>query len=649
MSHLSFAPYRLQRYSSETLIEVFRNLPATITSLDIGNNTLGRRPAFELAEALKKIPASVKCLNLFGNYLHEKSLEELELIFSALPQKLERLILDGNQLWGKNASVALKKLPTSLKSLSLSEISFSFLENDITGLSEEQIQLTLNAIPKTIHELDLKGLELGLLSEEKLQIFLEALPPELKHLGLSFTSLNHRSIDSLIQLFHTLPITLRSLNLGANDLNRYTIEELERLFSHLPTTLESLDLSNIEWGKMEAENIIRMLQSLPHSIKNLKLNSIHIQSLTEEQLSLIFQSIPAQIQHLDLSHNPFNTFSSTKIALAFNQLSPTLRTLKLNECQLEQCSKEDLALILHSLPSTLESLSLEKNRLGQKTAEELISLASHLPAGLKLLDISDNEFEQSRIFPHRIMIRNFESDSEIIDEDEEIDKMPLCKLSLFIASLPHDIQHIHINRKAFFSTVPDECHQGMQLFLHNTFPRVILKDAPLDATPYIHSTQQLFQEKNIPQELAPTILSYLSSASYQDIVRTVYSQNHVPITLLSELSLWARTQMRGSNEAVKKQVQLLAPLYRQLKSFEPHPMFGWGIQLMAFATYELLQKHITPRQYLNIADGIKSALSHHEEITEICELMRNMVYNEHIREEDYLVNFLSGAPLRLEL
>ena len=135
------------------LTQAFASIPATVTSLNLGDNDLGNKTVAELAEAFASIPATVTSLDLGFNNLGNKTVAELAQAFAGIPATVTSLGLGANNLRNKTGAElaqAFASIPATVTSLGLGS---NNLRNK-TGA--EQINILLS-LPASIISVNLNG------------------------------------------------------------------------------------------------------------------------------------------------------------------------------------------------------------------------------------------------------------------------------------------------------------------------------------------------------------------------------------------------------------------------------------------------------------------------------------------------------------
>ena len=140
---------KLPFVQSEAL-KMIRELPESVSSLDLRGNNLGNKSGAELEAMLKALPLSVTSLNLRGNNLGNKSEVELEAMLKALPLSVTSLNLSGNNLGNKSGA----ELETMFRSLSPQVIELDVSTN---SLSKETFVSIVKALPVTVRAIKWDG------------------------------------------------------------------------------------------------------------------------------------------------------------------------------------------------------------------------------------------------------------------------------------------------------------------------------------------------------------------------------------------------------------------------------------------------------------------------------------------------------------
>lgn len=198
---------QLGEKNSQELIEIFKSIPNSVTSLILGRNSLGKRSNGELVAIFNELPKNLSSLDLRRNNLSDKNNSEWLEIFNILPKTLSSLDLSGN----------------------------------FSKKSNEELMILLNALPNHVSSLNLSASFLGDKTEEQLVKIIKAVPNTVTSLNLSENNLNS---TTLAKILNALPRSVSSLDLSGNEFAKKTSNELVNFFIILPFHIHNIQLDD---------------------------------------------------------------------------------------------------------------------------------------------------------------------------------------------------------------------------------------------------------------------------------------------------------------------------------------------------------------------------------------------------------------------
>ncbi len=261
---MNFRPQNVTTMNGAQLATAIAAIPADVTSLDLGWNSLHNKTAEELQTAFAAIPASVTSLDLSWNNLYERAAEELKTAFAAIPASVTSLNLSENNFHNKTAAY---------------------------------LATAFAAIPASVTSLNLSGNYLHFKSGADLAIAFKAIPASITSLNLSNNRLHLKTAEELKTAFAAIPASVTSLNLSNNGLaNKAGPDYLSTVFAAIPAGVASLDFSRHSLRSKTAEQLAFMAGSLQH-ITTIVLELSDIEAMTVDQrraLKNIFPRIKAR-------------------------------------------------------------------------------------------------------------------------------------------------------------------------------------------------------------------------------------------------------------------------------------------------------------------------------------------------------------------
>ena len=387
---------------TEQIIATLREIPPTVTHLDLRDNLLGQRTAKELQAIFRAIPEFITRVDLGDNMLGLKTADELDLLFrDGIPPTVTSLILSGNLLGQKTCTelrVVFDAIPPTLKHLDLSGNGFN------KHKSTEELTQIFRALPRSLYSLVLGCHKLGEIPTADLLKILTGLPRNLESLDLGYHLLMHKNAGECIHkntmecilILQALPPNLTALNLSGNGLGVRRKEDLLEIFKRLPPHLTDLDLSGNALGFKSADElaeIFRMEVFKKLRWLNVANNDLFIKNPVECQQTL--GAFPRQLESLKLQGNWFSLGFKYSFDSIFGKLPPGLAHLNLSGMGLGLLKPEKLVEILQSMPPELTSLDLGFNELFKRgMAERDMAVLNAIPKGLKSIDLSGNGYLQ---------------------------------------------------------------------------------------------------------------------------------------------------------------------------------------------------------------------------------------------------------------
>ena len=242
--------------------DVFQGLSTNLTSLDLSDNDLYKKPTAELIQLLRSIPASVTSLNISRNGLGRLDDGELIEIFRAIHQSVLSLDLSGNYFFPHNIEpsiAAFAEIPASVTSLNLS---------GICKIPVNHLLELFAAIPNRVTTLNLRCNGFGSNDSSDLHTILVAIPRNVTSLNLGSNNLNEQNAVGLSLALAAIPDHVTSLDLSENILGRKSTEELVAIFKAIPASVTVLDLGNNGLGDKRERALAYALKQIRKSRDN---------------------------------------------------------------------------------------------------------------------------------------------------------------------------------------------------------------------------------------------------------------------------------------------------------------------------------------------------------------------------------------------
>ncbi|ASQ44665.1 leucine-rich repeat domain-containing protein [Legionella clemsonensis] len=190
--------------SVKGVIQELNTISKDVTMLCLDLSSFQHFSSEELVDIFKAIPANVTSLHLAGQFSDDLSHEQLFEVWQAIPKTIASLHLF-------KISRIVSVLPESITALHLSG---GALNNKAT---EELVQL-IQSIPASVTTLDLRNNSFGSKSTDELIAILQAVPASLISLYLMNNGLGHKPAEELKAIFAVFSGRPLLLNLSHNHL-----------------------------------------------------------------------------------------------------------------------------------------------------------------------------------------------------------------------------------------------------------------------------------------------------------------------------------------------------------------------------------------------------------------------------------------------
>ncbi len=145
ITHLNLSNNNLSQKTADELAFIFSSMSKSITHLDLSSDYFGSQPADAIISIFSNMPL-ITYVNLRNNDLEQKSAFDLSRIISSLPLSTIKLDLSNNKLSDVDLTILAQSTPNSIQEIDLRD-------NGLDNKSTEQLMFIFEGFKESVHKI----------------------------------------------------------------------------------------------------------------------------------------------------------------------------------------------------------------------------------------------------------------------------------------------------------------------------------------------------------------------------------------------------------------------------------------------------------------------------------------------------------------